>query len=199
MDCFLFAGLEPRRRDALLAKLSPEEEIAKGGELYRNGSVGLLLSGSAKILRLTEGGDCVTVRSIGAGEIFGAAGVFGSWQGRSSIVASTPCKVCYATEAMLRDMMRTCPEVAFRYISHLSDRIRFLNRRMDTFSAGNTEQKLYEFLLSQADETGLVKLDFGMAELARRLKMSRSSVYRSLELLEQNGLLTREKHKFKMH
>lgn len=196
LECFLWEGVGEEQRAQIMEKEFAEEFLPKGAQLYRSGSIGFLKEGRAKILRLTKGGECVTVRGIGKGEIFGAASMFGSWTGGSSILASVPCKVCYITEERLREMIRHCPQIAFNYISYLTERIRFLNRRMDAFSAGSTEQKLYEFFLSQANEQGEVQLDFGMAELARRLKMGRSSVYRGLEELEQTGLIHRQKNKF---
>lgn len=196
LECFLWKDLPEDVKASLTQKLPDCEQIPKDAELYRNGSLGYLMEGRGKILRLSHGGQRTTVRSITAGEIFGAAGVFGSWQGRSSIIASSPCLVRYVSEEQLREMMNIYPQIAINYISYLSDRIRFLNCRMDTFSAGSTEHKLYEFLRLQAKGDGTVELNFGMAELARRLKMSRSSLYRSLEVLEQNGFITREKNQF---
>ena len=192
----MLVGLTPEERSTVLAAFSPVVSCPKGSELYRNGSLGLLEKGSARITRLNESGQHITVRGLSSGEIFGAAGIFGQWQGRSSITAGTDCAVRYLRQEELQQVMRDCPKVALNYISYLTDRIRFLNRRLDTFSAGDTVHKLYEFLCSQSDEAGVVRLNFGMAELARRLKMSRSSLYRSLESLEQGGLIRREKNTF---
>ncbi len=196
LDCFLWNDLAPCVRAQLIATLPEYEHLPKGAELYRSGNLGYLAHGSGRILRLGAEGEATTVRTIAAGEIFGAAGVFGTWQGKSSIIANAPCQVRYISEEQLREMMSTHPQIAFNYIAHLSDRIRFLNRRMDTFSASSTEHKLYEYLRSQANQAGEVRLEYGMAELARRLKMGRSSLYRGLEMLEQNGFIVRNKNQF---
>ncbi len=198
MECFLWEGMDDPQRTELMEQLSPIHTAVKGEQLYQQGRLGILLEGRATIRRLTRSGGNVTVRSIGEGEIFGAASMFGSWTGGSSIQATTGCKVCYITEEQLRHWMSHHPQIAFNYISYLTDRIRFLNRRIDAFSAGSSQQKLYEFLLSQTDQQGRVRLDFGMAELARRLKMGRSSVYRGLEQLQQAGLIGRDKNDFRI-
>ena len=88
--------------------------------------------------------------------------------------------------------------MSVNYIKYLSDRIRFLNRKLDAFTAKLTEEKLYEFLLSQADSEGNVNLNFGIAELARRLKVGRTSNYRDIAALETKGLLNRCGHSFKI-
>lgn len=192
MNCFLFEGLSEEDYTKVLAALGQPVGIPKGGELYRDGSVGIIVSGSARIGRTGSTGESVTVRGIGAGEVFGAASVFGEWKnGKSRITAQTACRVLYISEDVLRKLLSDYPVIAVNYISFLSDRIRFLNRRIDAFSAGSAVQKLYEYLAEMTDGEKSVTLSFGMAELARRLKMGRSSLYRSLEVLQENGLVTR--------
>ncbi len=196
MDCFLFKGLSSSELGDALTFFSETVNARKGEDLYKLGEVGILTEGNATVSRLGDAGGNVTIRSISSGEVFGVASVFGEWKnGKSKITAKTDCTVLYATEEGLRRLFKKHPTVAVNYITFLSDRIRFLNRRIDTFSAGSTEQKLYEYLISQAKD-GQVKLGFGLAELARRLKIGRSSLYRSLEALESGGLIERLKTTF---
>lgn len=196
MDCFLFSGLSETEISTAIANLKPPVTALKGEELYRTGLIGIILSGSAKVCRTGDTGNAVTVRSMSAGEVFGVASVFGEWkQGKSSVIAKTDCVCLYASEDDLKNIFGQFPAVAVNYISFLSDRIRFLNRRIDAFSAGSAVQKLYEYLVSQS-VNGVVALDFGLAELSRRLKMGRSSLYRSLEVLEQSGLVVRNKNTY---
>ncbi len=196
MDCFLFSKLSETQKDEVLTLLGTPCQIPKGGELYRVGYIGIIFEGSAKVCRTGDTGNAVTIRNMSSGEVFGVASVFGEWkEGKSSIVAKTDCSVMYASEGTLQGIFEKYPTVAVSYISFLSDRIRFLNHRIDAFSAGSAVQKLYEYLMSQAKD-GLVELDFGLAELSRRLKMGRSSLYRSVDFLEENGLLERDKHTF---
>ena len=196
MNCFLFSGLSEAEILEAIANLQPPITAHKGEELYRTGLIGIILSGSAKVCRMGDTGSAVTIRSMSAGEVFGVASVFGQWkQGKSSVIAKTECVCLYASEDELKSIFEKHPTVAVNYISFLSDRIRFLNRRIDAFSAGSAVQKLYEYLVSQAVD-GVVALDFGLAELSRRLKMGRSSLYRSLEVLEQSGLVIRNKNTY---
>lgn len=196
MNCFLFSGLSEPQISEITATLQPPETVNKGDELYRLGYIGIIMSGCAKVCRTGDTGSAVTIRNMNAGEVFGVASVFGEWkQGKSSIVAKTECVCLYASEDELKSIFERFPTVAVNYISFLSDRIRFLNRRVDAFSAGSAVQKLYEYLVSQS-KNGIVSLDFGLAELARRLKMGRSSLYRSLEVLQDSGLVTRSKNTY---
>lgn len=173
--------------------------ISKGLELYQNGMLGVIISGNATVKRLNDIGDSITIRSISTGEIFGSASVFGDWKsGMSSIIATSQCEVMYINEAIFGDIIKLHPQVSLNYISYLSDRIRFLNKKLDAFTAKTTEERLYEFLLSQADSDGNVNLKFGIAELARRLNVGRTSIYRDVSSLESKGLLSRNAHNFKI-
>lgn len=196
MDCFLFSNLDEAQKNGVLTVFGTPAKFGKGSDLYRVGFIGILLSGLATVGRTSDSGDAVTVRVMHEGEVFGVAGLFGDWkQGKSQVIAKTECTVLYASEEQLKTVFERFPQVAVNYISFLSDRIRFLNRRVDAFSAGSTVQKLYEYLVSQSKD-GVIALDFGLAELSRRLKMGRTSLYRSIETLEQSGVLERNGHTF---
>lgn len=194
---YLFSELTAERCRQTGVAVEDPVSFCRGEELYRYGKVGILLSGRARILRQNDFGTVVPMRFLEAGECFGVASVFGEWkQNASRILAVTPVTVQYLTEENLRRIFAADPAVAERYIGYLTDRIRFLNRKIDTFSAGTAEQRVYEFLLSRADGSGPVTLEFGMAELARRLRIGRSSLYRAVGRLEQNGLIRRENNQF---
>ncbi len=196
MNCFLFDGLSSDEVQSVLTLAGQPVSVPRTGDLYRVGFVGVLVSGNAVVCRQGDAGCEVTIRSISAGDVFGVASVFGKWrEGKSKIIAKTDCSVAYFCEESLRKIFADFPAVAYNYVAFLTDRIRFLNARIDAFSAGSAVQKLYEYLLSQSID-GEVRLEFGLAELSRRLKMGRSSLYRCIETLEQSGLIKRQKNIF---
>lgn len=88
--------------------------------------------------------------------------------------------------------MAALPMVAQNYVRFLSDRIRFLNRRLATLTAGQNDGKLWQYLQACREEDGRVTLLTGMTGLAKRLDMSRSSLYRSLDALEESGRIRRD-------
>lgn len=171
--------------------------LSKGAELYKNGVLGIIINGKATVKRLNDVGDSITIRSISSGELFGSASVFGGWKdGMSSIIADTQCDIIYISEEKFCEIIKLFPQVSLNYITYLSDRIRFLNHKLDAFTANSTEERLYEFLLSQADNNGSVVLPYGLSELSRRLNVGRTSIYRDISSLESKGLLNRNGHNF---
>lgn len=195
----MFDGLNCDEISAVSDLLGKPVKVDKGEQLYKNGMLGIIQSGTATIKRHNDIGDAITIRTISQSELFGAASVFGNWKdGMSSIIADTACEVLYITEEKFSDILKLYPQMSLNYITYLSDRIRFLNRKLDAFTAKSTEERLYEYLLAQADIKGNVNLGFGMSELARRLQVGRTSLYRDIESLQSKKLISRDGHNFKI-
>lgn len=198
MNCFLFNGLSEAELLQVKTLIGEAQMISKGEELYRCGALGIIKSGNATVKRNNETGNSVNMRTIGSCELFGAASVFGDWrEGSSSIKALENCEVYYINESEFQNLLLKYPTVSLNYISYLSDKIRFLNRRIDALAAGSTQNKLYEYLVSVSN-SGRAVLNISMSELARRLKIGRSSLYRDIDSLEQSGLIKRDGQIFKI-
>lgn len=195
----MFNRLSEDEVQSVLSQLENPITLSKGDELYRNGMLAIITNGSATVKRQNDIGDSITIRTISSGELFGAASVFGSWKdGMSSVIANAVCEVLYISEDKFCEIIKQYPQISINYIEYLSGRIRFLNRKLDAFTAKSTEERLYEYLLSQSDGDGNVNLNFGMAELARRLQVGRTSIYRDLDTLQSKGLVNRNGHNFKI-
>lgn len=196
----MFDGLTSEEISTVFNILDKPVTINKDEELYKNGMLGIVISGSAIIKRRNDIGAEITIRTITKDELFGSASVFGSWKnGMSSIIAKTACEVIYIKEEKFCEILKQYSQMSLNYITYLSDRIRFLNRKLDAFTTKSTEERLYEYLLSQADTDGNINLGFGMAELARRLQVGRTSIYRDIESLENKELISRNGHNFKIY
>ena len=199
VNCFLFKGLTEQEKEEALKAFSGPVCFKKGEELYKNGALGILDKGSGRVLRFGAMGEKVTMRSLSGGDVFGAASLFGHWEeGMSSIVAGSDSVVYYLTEKALKELIEKMPKIAFNYIEFLAGRIRFLNNKVDTFSAKGAEKKLLEYFVSIADENGEVKLLFSMAELSRRLKIGRTSLYRAFRTLTEQKQIQKDKNIIKI-
>ena len=130
------------------------------------------------------------------GDVFGVAALFGSDEEYpSTVIAETDCDILFIPQETVVRWMASVPRVAENYVRFLSDRIRFLNLRLSTLTAGQADGKLWRWLLAHRDENGVVTVTDGMSELAERLDMGRSSLYRSLDALTALGRIRRERKK----
>ncbi|MBP3706582.1 MAG: Crp/Fnr family transcriptional regulator, partial [Clostridia bacterium] len=197
MKCFLFDGLNDSQMLNLKNLLCEEITFSKGDELYKTNHIGILSCGKDTVSLRGDNSEILNMRTINSGEIFGSASVFGEWKdGLSSITAEKECKVIYISETDFKKIICEFPTVSFNYITFLTERIRFLNRKIDTFTASSATGKIYEFLLSVADDDGNINTGLSMSEIARRLKMGRSSLYRSIDTLKEKGIIKKDNHSF---
>ncbi len=200
-DLFLLRDISPKQQDAIL-KLLPETVFFKKGDViysansFKN-ALGFIFKGSAHAV--TDNKDCMFMKSFSDGSVFGAAAVFGNENSYiSKIFADSNCEVLFIDEAILKVIFENYPQAAINYISFLSDKIRFLNQKLNMISCTNAEDTVYKYLLDNMDSENYVKLPVSLTLLANMLNLGRASLYRSLDSLESNGKIKREKNIIKV-
>ena len=185
----LFCGIEQRFIEALLEhpqiKLS---SFLKGEAIFPSKSdygLCILLSGSAEcyngntLLNRYREGDC-----------FGAASLFCNEEYPTVIYAKTAGSALYISRAAAEFLIAECPQFAINYINFLSGKIHLLNRKIDSFTADNSLKKVSKYILSNTGGNEL-SLNISLSRLALALDIGRASLYRSLDYLEQEGIITR--------
>ena len=169
-----------------------EADYTKGDVVYDAQQVRralvLVLEGTLRVFH----GRAV-MKDLQPGDVFGAAALFGGEEPYTSTVMATgACRVLFIPQEAVSAWMAAVPQVGENYVAFLSDRIRFLNRRLSTLTAGQTDGKLWRYLLAHQGENGVVSLPSGLTGLAETLDMGRSSLYRSLDVLTAAGRICRQ-------
>ena len=159
-----------------------EERTENGGEIHAGRGIGLVVTGNVLVMR-ADLDERVLLNRLGPGDLFGMANLYGSENQSTAIVADGNVEFLFLPEAECRRLVRENPQFAEEYIALLSDKIRFLNRRISVFSSPDVESKVARALLSgrYISET--------MTGLSRRLGIGRASLYRVLDLFEKEGLI----------
>ena len=140
----LFQGFAAEEIASLLASAPDPTRFARGEQLLSPGStkraLGFLLEGSALV---TRGGAGVAMSRLTPGAAFGMATLFASGEPfPNEIRAETACTALFLPQQWVAEMIGREARFAFNYIALLSERILFLNRRIDTFTAGDVPQRL---------------------------------------------------------
>lgn len=150
--------------------------------------IGILTRGHA-IVRNAAG---VELNLLHAGDCFGVAAL---WSGASEYVsdvrAKTACEALFLSQEQLRALFALYPQTAINYIAFLSDRINFLNKRIDGFTAPCALAVVCLYLREHA-ANGVVEVGAGYSALARALNLGRASLYRALDELQGRGAIRRE-------
>lgn len=182
----LFRGLsEAVTADVLAA--AQRVEFAKGEVLFSpqrfRPALGLVLEGRVEVTR----GE-MRMSAIGPGELFGAASLF-LQRGRypTCLTALTAGRALLLDEEKLERLLEAHPPLASRYIRYLTERVAFLSDRLDALGAGAAADKL---LCCLRDSGGRLEGLSG-AKLAATLGLSRATLYRAMDALEQRGLIAR--------
>lgn len=194
---FLLEGLDGETRRRLWAQAPCPVRFEKGEAIYSchafRRALGLLLQGEVQIYRAGEDGRRVVMNRLKAGDVFGAAALFGEAASYvTEIAALRPCVVLFLSQELVTAWMRAHFTVAENYIRFLTGRIRFLNGKIAGFTGGQADERLTGYLLTHRGEDGQVALPGSLLELAQSLNIGRSSLYRSLDALTESGAIRRQ-------
>lgn len=195
---FLFQGLGSEAVSQVYTSSGCEcVEFEPGEMVYTQTSfckaLGVVLTGELRATR-QGGGMEILLNVFSSGMVFGAAGLFAEEASYvSDIQAIKRSRVFFIPEAVLSELFQQFPMAAEQYIRYLSGRIRFLNRRIDSFAGGNAEKRVAAFLLDLAAEMGkqTFRLPVTYTDLAETLNIGRASLYRALEILQEDGSISR--------
>jgi CRP-like cAMP-binding protein len=196
---FLFQNVSEDLLLALLSDARAEICSFKAGaviydEAHYRKSLGIILSGRAEV-QAAVSGRTVILNRLDPPRLFGVAGLFqenGSYVTR--IIALKSATILFIPEDLLTDFMRRDFALVENYLAFLSQRIRFLNRRISGFTQTGAEAKLARYLLDVAQKEGKTyfHLPATIKSIANILNLGRASLYRALDALIQYGYITRD-------
>lgn len=149
----------------------------------------IIIKGEARVSK----GDTV-ISHLKDGEIFGAAFLYNqSYEFENTVTALTPLKVVIIEKSGIDELIKCDSSISFNYISYLSERIGFLNSKIEGYTKPSAEEKLMLYLKKNADmNNGKCEISVSMTELSHVLQISRASLYRVIEALENQGKICRD-------
>ena len=200
-NIFLLKGLEQNEKQEIIKSFKDPVSYKKGDVIYSAvrfpNAVGYVVKGETAAV--TNNGNNIHMRSFIEGCCFGVAAIFGG-NGRyvSTVTAKTDSQILFITEDELKAIFLKYPKTAVNYIEFLSDKIRFLNTKLNVISCGSAEDTVFKYLTAVADSEGNVNSFKSMTLLAKTLGLGRATLYRSLEGLEKDGVILRENNNIKV-
>ena len=198
---FLLKNLENIEKNKIISTFSKPICFKKGDVVYSGhkfkDAIGYIIKGTA--CATSDNQNQTHLKTFTKGMSFGAAALFGESDCYvSTVKAKTDLEVLFVTETELRELFKSYPQTAINYIAFLSEKVRFLNKKLNVVSCNGTENTVYKYLTSLADKDGNVNNFKNMTLVSKTLGISRASLYRALSELENNGYIIKENNFIKV-
>jgi CRP-like cAMP-binding protein len=162
---------------------------------YRR-ELAVFIRGEAVVTKKNTSGKKIIMSVLEPGSVFGMAALFYEKdEFLTTITARKPSLILFMNQNWISEAFSKYPVISVNYISILSERIHFLNHRIDAFSYTDSTDRLMCYLSGFKDnnaEISEITMPVNMADLAEALNLGRSSLYRAFETLESEGVLTRK-------
>ena len=202
----LFKGADEKllssslENDAFVRSFNANEEIFSQDDKKKY--LVVILEGTSQVLSLDPERK-VLLRTLGSGDAFGVAELFGGGELHiSRVTAKNKCKALFIPESEMGKLLEKDKKIMYNYLNFLCCRIRFLNKRIACFTAGSAERRLAFYLDSLSDdhtensEPKKVTPEISMGALALMLDIGRASLYRAIDTLSADGFIEKDGKSF---
>lgn len=149
-------------------------------------SVGVVISG-----KVVASSDNALLKVIHENDMFGIANLYSNDDFPSVITARSASSVLFIEEAAFKALLENDTKLLKVYLEFMSNKIVFLNKKISSLTAGNTEKKLAAFLIDNQRD-GVYSLPVSISALADMLSVGRASLYRAMDSLAAEGLILRD-------
>jgi CRP/FNR family transcriptional regulator len=204
----MFAGLNQAQLEEL-ARVAVPRSYEGGQVIFREGDEGdtffVVRSGAVKITR-EHGGRTIALAELRAGDMFGELSMFGGEVRSATATALEPTSAVALLAGDIRRLLTGNPEIAFKMLEAMADRVRRTNQRLANQSfqtvAGRVAGVLLQLVNARQSEGAGdhdVLVETTQADIAQLAGASRESASRFLATLEREGLVTTQRGRVIVH
>lgn len=156
-------------------------------------SLVIIIKGSASVTK-QSGSSKILMSILRKGDIFGMATLFYEEENYlTQITALEKVTLAVFSKENVQKIFSLYPAVSENYITILSEKIHFLNKKISTYTKSETIQKVASFILQYANDNKTVSdLPYSITSIADALNVGRASVYRAFDTLENDSVIQRE-------
>ena len=208
--CSLFSGIADEDLIAILGCLRARvEKFWKRDTVISEGeaavSVGIVLSGSVRIVQDDYYGNRSIVSQLLPSELFGESFACAGIRSMPvSIIANDNCEIMFIDcERILHSCSNACSfhrQLIFNLMKDLASKNIAFHQKIEVTSKRSTREKLMAYLLIQAKETGRRSFDipYDRQALADYLGVERSGLSAEISKMKREGILKSEKNRFEL-
>ncbi|MBR3767009.1 MAG: Crp/Fnr family transcriptional regulator [Clostridia bacterium] len=194
--CKVFAGTDEALKAELLGSQKYEIKTYKKGETVFSPEnfrkcLAVILKGRAEVWKLTEKGT-LFMSELTGGNIFGMSNLFYDKEDfPTTVSAKENLRILFITKEQLNSLFFRYPVIFENYLNILSNKIHFLNEKIESISSTDAASALRAYLLDRAKKSGsdTFSLPVSYQKLSSILSIGRTSVYRAFDELTKEGFL----------
>lgn len=150
----------------------------------------LLKRGRVQLYRLSTQGKKLVVATLGPGAIFGEMSLVGQGMHNTFAEAVNECTLCVMSRSDVERLMREKPQVAFRFVEALGDRLTQTERRLEEIAFQSIPSRLAGLLLRLAREQKSNTINgYTHQDLGELLGTYRETITQTLNDFKADGLV----------
>ena len=158
--------------------------------------MGIIVSGECTVSRPRGGGGIVHLNTLSVGDCFGIlSALCPDSEYPTYVTARKRSAIIFISASELDGLIESSPKIAKNLISFMAGRISFLNEKIATFSSDSVLQKLSRYILSLCSADGEYEISFNKNKAAAAINAGRASLYRALDALTDEGIITYDSKK----
>lgn len=192
---FIFQGLGDKEIDIFLENYPPIIKAFKRGELVYpisdNGNdVGFVIKGKCEVRRIRFDGSKTILNVLEENDSFGILSVFSAADYPTKIYALKNTTIAFFSADQIHVFIKNSSQISHNIIEFMAGRISFLNQKIATFSCSSVDERLSIFLLSERYRLKSDSFPLNIQKTSAEINAGRASVYRALESLNSQGLIS---------
>ena len=115
-------------------------------------SMGIILNGMVEVQKIHYSGKVIILNRMAKGELLGVSALFNNKNYYPvRIIAKNNCKILFISEEELLKIFEKDHAILRSYLSFISDRIYFLNKRIESFTYESIYERILCFLESEKE------------------------------------------------
>ena len=133
------------------------------------------------------------INRFAEGDVFGMATLFYEKdEYPSDITAESDLRLAVLKKETVEKIFADNPDFAKAYVTLLSEKIHFLNKKLAAFSEGDIAEKLLHWILVAADGKKEFEIPCSLSKLSAMLNVGRASLYRAFDTLSERGEIVKD-------
>jgi len=150
----------------------------------------LLKKGRVQLYRMSPSGKKIVVATLGPGAVFGEMSIIGQGMHNTFAESIDECMLCVMSRADVEMLITKNPNVAFRLVQALGDRVRHLETRLEDIAFKSIPARLAGVLLDLADKADGINIKgFTHQDLADMLGTYRETTTQTLNEFKSDDII----------